>query len=242
MVQILKPRLKLWKWTEFWKLNIFFKISIFLKMIYFLQKKFYVIFSFKNGAFFESRAFFGKCGIFWKWCIFWNRAFFGKLGIFWKWGKFWKWGIFSKNGANFENGAKIENLKCASYAREIRVKCAWILCRNPRVIYKWRARVKCAWIRVIYLRPYFGIDWCWSFPVNFWNIISNAIDPTHLPDCPAMSFVFVCWQINIQVQMSWVGQSTTTHHPCQWMWCHVICVLRGFSKTPIDLGWLEAKP
>ena len=32
--------------------------------------------------------------------------------------------FFSKNGANFENGAKIENLKCASYAREIRVKCA----------------------------------------------------------------------------------------------------------------------
>ena len=73
--------------------------------------------------------------------------------FFENWANFENGAFFQKNGANFENGAKIKNLKCASNAREIRVKCAWILCRNPRVIYKWRARVKCAWIRVIYLRP-----------------------------------------------------------------------------------------
>ena len=32
-----------------------------------------------------------------------------------------------------------------------------------------------------------------------------------LADCPAMSFVFVCWQIKIQMQISWVGWSTTNH-------------------------------
>ena len=46
-------------------------------------------------------------------------------------------------GQNFKNGAKKKN-GYASYARQMRVKYAWILCRNPRVIYKWRVRVKCA--------------------------------------------------------------------------------------------------
>ena len=48
----------------------------------------------------------------------------GKWGISLKIGQILKIGIFSNIGANFKNGAKIENLKCASYAREIRVKCA----------------------------------------------------------------------------------------------------------------------
>ena len=31
-------------------------------------------------------------------------------------------------------------------------------------------------------------------------------------DCPAMSFVFVCWHIQIsEIQISWVGRSTTSH-------------------------------
>ena len=125
------------KWGFFWKLGILLKV----------------------GQFFENRAFFWKWGTFLKIGHFLKMRHFLKMGQFFENGAFfWKWGIFlkigqilkmghffQKNGANFENGAKIKNLKCASNAREIRVKCAWILCRNPRVIYKWRARVKCAW-------------------------------------------------------------------------------------------------
>ena len=43
---------------------------------------------------------------------------FLKMGHFFENGAF-----FSKNGSNFEKWVKIEKLKCASYVREIRVKC-----------------------------------------------------------------------------------------------------------------------
>ena len=56
-----------------------------------------------------------------------------KIGQVLKMGHF-----FQKNGANFENGAKIKNLKCASYAREMRVKCAL------------SARESCAKIRALF--------------------------------------------------------------------------------------------
>ena len=39
----------------------------------------------------------------------------------------------------------------------------------------------------------------------------NIQSTKHLADCPAMSFVFVCWHIQIQIQISWVGRSTTKH-------------------------------
>ena len=149
-----------WKWSIFWKWGIFLKMGHFLKM----------------------KHFFWKWGIFWKWGNFLKMGHFFENGaFFWKLGKFWKWGIFFKKmGQILKMGQKSKiwsarhmrvkyalsaressagirasftNDARASNAREMRVKCAWILCKNPRVIYKWRARVKCAWIRVIYLRP-----------------------------------------------------------------------------------------
>ena len=50
--------------------------------------------------------------------------FFENVAFFLNGANFENGAFFSKNWANFENGAKIENLKCASYRREIRVKCA----------------------------------------------------------------------------------------------------------------------
>ena len=51
----------------------------------------------------------------------------------------------------------------------MRVKCVWVLCRDPRIIYKWRIREIRARIRVIYLRPshihwiqnQFEVTWDW---------------------------------------------------------------------------------
>ena len=85
-----------------------------------------------------------------------NRAKFWKRGEILKMGqnfenraKFWKWGKILKTGQNLKKWGKIlktgqKKNGCASYARQMRIKYAWILCRNPRVIYKWRVRVKCA--------------------------------------------------------------------------------------------------
>ena len=125
------------------------------------------------GHFFKNGAFFWKWGIFLKIRqILKMGHFFKKMGQILKMGqksKIWsarhmrvKYALSARESsagirASFTNDAR------ASNAREMRVKCAWILCKNPRVIYKWRARVKCAWIRVIYLRPFFQGSWSQAY-------------------------------------------------------------------------------
>ena len=56
----------------------------------------------------------------------------------------------------------------------------------------------------------------WSLSDKFRNYGFQKISTSYnffdlgwdIADCPAMSFMFVCWQIEIQMQISWVGQST----------------------------------
>ena len=59
-----------------------------------------------------------------------------KIGQILKMGHF-----FQKNGANFENGAKIKNLKCASYAREIRVNLVQESARHLEMTHARQMRV-----------------------------------------------------------------------------------------------------
>ena len=116
---------------------------------------------------------------FWKWVKIWKKGqYFENGSKIWKCvkkfengSKFWKWVKILKMGQNFENGAKFskrgkKKLRCASYAREMRVKCTWILCRNPHVIYKWRVRVKCA----SYVYAYAWFTWG-RFLTNFFPLV-----------------------------------------------------------------------
>ena len=53
-----------------------------------------------------------------------------------------------------------------------------------------------------------------------------------LADCPAMSFVFVCWQMKIQMQISCVGRSTTVGFPVpvrHTLSCTLLCYISLLS-------------
>ena len=81
----------------------------------------------------------------------------------------------------------------------MRVKCAWILCRNLRVIYKWRVRVKCA----SYVYAYAWFTWgpvFWS--IWKWTRNQNISKNIHL-------FPRGCCQINAEpflwIHLLWIS-------------------------------------
>ena len=43
------------------------------------------------------------------------------------------------------------------------------------------------------------------------KVVGMAYTPHQLADCPAMSLLFVFWQIKIQMKISWVGRSTSAN-------------------------------
>ena len=59
-------------------------------------------------------------------------------------------------------------------------------------------------------------DWPCELFVRHEMRTENILCP-NIADCPAMSFVFVCWQrIEIQMQISWVGRSTSSNSSFSW--------------------------
>ena len=142
-----------------------------------------------------------------------------------------------KMGQHFQNWAKVKNfrgarhmrVKCASGAREscagirasftngayasnvrhMRGKYAWILCRNLRVIYKWRVRVKCAWY-ARQVRVNLVPESARHLQMTRTRIL--RVDTRDLPEANSLPLCFtIFWPVETSNKVSWKTNIRTWH-------------------------------
>ena len=70
--------------------------------------------------------------------------------------------------------------------------------------------------------------------VGFHILPRSSTTHYDVADCPAMSLVLVCWHIEIPIQISWVGRSTTLGPAPSQIFCLAIFLTccKGFSGAP----------